>query len=153
MADLDGFKSINDTYGHEVGNLVLQHTAKLIKDTIRPMDLPCRYGGEEFAILLPSTSLLTSVQVAERLRNTLANSEIAADGKAIRVTASFGICGFTADSELSEDQLIATADKQLYAAKNGGRDKVCHEPAAPSKRPQVSQDEKDLLSGLFDNGD
>lgn len=153
LVDLDHFKQVNDTHGHEVGNIALKHTATLIKETIRPMDLPCRYGGEEFAILLPSTSLLTSRQVAERIRLTIESSAINAINPPLTITASFGIASYRKNSMLTEDQLIESADKQLYQAKQAGRNQICYAPVAAVEEQQVSQDEKDLLLSGFGSSD
>ncbi|WP_317930884.1 GGDEF domain-containing protein [Halioxenophilus sp. WMMB6] len=150
LLDLDFFKKVNDRWGHEVGNSVLQHTASLIKEAVRPMDLPCRYGGEEFAILLPATPLLTSVQVAERIRTTIANTDIFINGDIINITVSCGVCAYGLTSLLTEEQLVDAADKELYRAKNEGRNRVCYAPATYAERQQVSQAEKDLLLNLSD---
>ena len=149
LVDLDHFKRVNDTHGHEFGNLALKHTATLIKETIRPMDLPCRYGGEEFAILLPGTSLLTSRQVAERIRQSIESTTITNNDITLNITASFGIASYTKNTLMTEDQLIEAADKQLYTAKQNGRNQICYAPVSPPEHHQVSQDEKDLLLGSF----
>jgi len=153
LIDLDYFKKVNDEWGHEVGNVALEHTARLIKETIRPMDLPCRYGGEEFAVLLPGTPLLTSVQVAERIRSTIEATMIDISGRELTLTASFGVCAYQRNSILTEEQLVEAADKLLYQAKSKGRNQVCFEAATQHERQQVSQDEKDMLSGLFSDSD
>ncbi len=153
LIDLDHFKKVNDSWGHEAGNVALKRTAKLIREIIRPTDLPCRYGGEEFAVLLPGTPLMISVQVAERIRSTIAGSEIVIDNKTLTLTASFGVCAYQRNSVLSQEQLIETADQQLYRAKREGRNKVCYQPAKSHKKQQVSQSEKDMLSGLFNDSD
>ena len=151
LLDLDHFKNVNDTYGHEIGNLALQHTATLIKESLRPMDLPCRYGGEEFAILLPSTPLLTSRQVAERIRTTIENTPINTGEHTLQLTASLGIAAYNKNSILTEEQLIETADQQLYRAKQTGRNRVCYAAIASSEKQNVSQEEKDLLFDVFNS--
>ncbi len=151
LIDLDHFKLVNDTWGHEVGNLALKHAANLIRFTIRPMDLPCRYGGEEFALLFPSTPLITSKQIAERIRDILEKTPLECENHSIKLTASFGIASYSANSLLTEDQLIEKADQQLYIAKNQGRNQVCAAIPEQNHYPQVSQEEKDLLNNLFDN--
>lgn len=151
LIDLDHFKKVNDTWGHEAGNIALKRTARLIRETIRPMDLPCRYGGEEFAVLLPNTPLMISVQVAERIRSTIAGTVIVIDDKTLTLTASFGVCAYQRNDILTQEQLVECADRQLYKAKDGGRNQVCYQPAKAHTKQQVSQSEKDMLSGLFDN--
>ena len=91
MIDLDHFKQVNDVWGHEVGNQVLKLTARLIKQVTRQLDIQCRYGGEEFVVILPSTTLLLASQVAERLRQQIQESEILVGEQSLRVTASIGV--------------------------------------------------------------
>ena len=148
LMDLDHFKNVNDTWGHEVGNLALQHTAALIRDFTRTPDIPCRYGGEEFAILLPGSPLGASVAVAERIRAAFESTAITVEDKELHITASFGVCSYCKAGMLTEEQLVETADRLLYQAKDQGRNQVCWEPARIHRTPQVSQDEKDLLLGL-----
>lgn len=150
LVDLDHFKKVNDDWGHEVGNIALKRTAKLIRETIRPMDLPCRYGGEEFAVLLPNTPLMISVQVAERIRSTIAGTVIVIEDKTLTLTASFGVCAYQKNQTTNRDQLVECADRQLYKAKHGGRNQVCYQPAKAHTKQQVNQSEKDMLNGLFD---
>jgi diguanylate cyclase (GGDEF)-like protein len=147
MVDLDHFKSVNDTWGHEAGNLVLQTVAHLLQDQTRKLDICCRYGGEEFAVILPSTELMLARQVAERCLNALRNTLIPLESTDLQVTASIGVAVADNSSQTS-DRLIEDADECMYDAKKGGRNQVV------SKRPQPSQsavsiDERDALRGLF----
>jgi len=147
MVDLDHFKSVNDTWGHEAGNLVLQTVAQLLQDQTRKLDICCRYGGEEFAVILPSTELMLARQVAERCLNALRNTLIPLESTGLQVTASIGVAVADNSSQTS-DRLIEDADECMYDAKKGGRNQVV------SKRPQPSQsavsiDERDALRGLF----
>ena len=147
MVDLDHFKSVNDTWGHEAGNLVLQTVAQLLQDQTRKLDICCRYGGEEFAVILPSTELMLARQVAERCLNALRNTLIPLESTDLQVTASIGVAVADNSSQTS-DRLIEDADECMYDAKKGGRNQVV------SKRPQPSQsavsiDERDALRGLF----
>ena len=126
MLDLDHFKRINDTFGHPAGDLVLQEIGRLLRDSCRVYDVPGRYGGEEFCILLPETKMGNTTAVAERIRARLASSEVPCGDRSIAVTASIGIAGMD-DSEttmLSPADLIERADRALYAAKNRGRNRV-----------------------------
>ncbi|HYC05429.1 MAG TPA: diguanylate cyclase [Azospirillaceae bacterium] len=128
MCDLDRFKSVNDTYGHEAGDRVLVAAAGVVNRGIRSFDEAFRLGGEEILILLKDATLMEGFVVVERLRADLAATPITIpDGRIIRVTASFGL----AESHLSldADALIAQADAALYEAKRGGRNRVVR--AAP----------------------
>ncbi len=125
MLDLDHFKKINDTYGHMFGDEVLIKTAKTIKQQLREFDIPARFGGEEFAVILPETKVNEAKIVAERLRKSISLQDFNAEGEKVRVTVSIGIAGFIHDSEMTEDILIEQADKALYHAKQTGRNRVC----------------------------
>ena len=128
MVDIDHFKSINDTYGHQSGDDALQWVAALLKQEIRPGDIVARYGGEEFALILPNTNGEDASIVAERIRDRMANSMIPIQkGLTIAVTASLGCATFPYIGD-SEELLINAADKALYRAKETGRNRVCHAP-------------------------
>ena len=129
MTDIDYFKKVNDTYGHAVGDLVLKTVSKVIRSQLREYDIAGRYGGEEFALLLPFTKLNEAKMVAERLRDSIENtiidiSEINSERsvKEISVTISLGIYELK-DSDNEED-LLKNADKALYQAKGTGRNRV-----------------------------
>lgn len=133
MMDLDHFKRINDTYGHPFGDTVLCHVATVLKDNIRKLDIPCRYGGEEFAVILPGTRLPQAVQLATRLRETLVQSwEEPRDGPG-RLSASFGVDTFTGRQESSRKKFVQQADRWLFEAKAQGRNTVCH-PGSPQQQ-------------------
>lgn len=129
MMDVDHFKQVNDTYGHNVGDIVLRELAHVATNTLRNVDILGRIGGEEFAILLPETSEEQAIETAERLRETLACIEIPTPkGHALHFTVSLGITSVVAntkDKELNIDVLLNQADKALYKAKNNGRNQVC----------------------------
>ncbi|MDT8429212.1 MAG: diguanylate cyclase [Pseudomonadales bacterium] len=120
MLDLDHFKRVNDDYGHEAGDHVLQRCAAEVTGCIRPMDLFGRYGGEEFLVLLPDTTLTEARQIAERIRLAVKDMKVVYQDQVITVTISLGIAVWTAD--LSLDDLITQADQAMYAAKKAGRD-------------------------------
>lgn len=127
MLDVDFFKKVNDTYGHAVGDLVLKSVSNTIRQELREYDIPSRYGGEEFSILLPFTKLNEAFAVGQRLRLAVERSgvEILGDdgeSKAINVTISIGICEYKKD--YSPQDLYQNADKALYEAKEHGRNKV-----------------------------
>jgi diguanylate cyclase (GGDEF)-like protein len=128
MLDIDHFKRVNDSYGHSVGDVVLQSVGKVLRDSCRVYDVPGRYGGEEFCILLPETRLGNTTVVAERIRQRLATTALSVGDAAVTVTASIGIAGV--DDEVADHHvvspaaLIDRADRALYAAKNNGRNRV-----------------------------
>ncbi|MCB2192887.1 MAG: diguanylate cyclase [Deltaproteobacteria bacterium] len=124
MLDLDHFKSVNDTYGHLVGDRVLVHLAKLARSVLREGDVLVRYGGEEFLAILPAASQGDSKEVAERLRRLMAESSVKDGEQEIRVTLSAGVAsipGVTVDSPID---LVQQADQALYKAKEAGRNLV-----------------------------
>ncbi len=122
--DLDKFKSINDTYGHPAGDAVIKGMAKLIRAECRTCDVPCRYGGEEFALLMPDTTPAQAVVVCERVRVKLSEMRWPHHPER-QVTVSIGISGLTAGESVPDAAtMIAAADKCLYQSKEGGRDQV-----------------------------
>jgi diguanylate cyclase (GGDEF)-like protein/PAS domain S-box-containing protein len=123
MSDLDHFKMINDCYGHQAGDAVLKVFADILKRHARASDLDCRYGGEEFFLVLPDTSQQTASERAELIRSALAAQPIVVSDRTIAVTASFGVATYPA-SGVSSAALIGAADKALYAAKDAGRNRV-----------------------------
>ena len=151
MLDLDHFKKVNDKYGHEAGNAVLMQTAKLIQVNTRQLDIQCRYGGEEFAVILPSTERFLAIQVAERLKESIANTVVEYNGQQVQVSASIGLAFYNASDSKDVAALINKADQYLYKAKQQGRNQVCYAPLEQEPSSAVSQDEKAALHGLFSN--
>lgn len=129
LCDIDHFKMVNDTYGHQIGDRVLIAFAQVIRETIREkIDWGVRYGGEEFLIVLPETEFNRGCITAERLRQAVSQMEIEEQNRTIKITASFGVTGFDADTDdqkVSPDAVINRADEQLYKAKREGRNRVC----------------------------
>jgi diguanylate cyclase (GGDEF)-like protein/putative nucleotidyltransferase with HDIG domain len=123
MVDVDFFKKINDNYGHPVGDTVLKAVAKLIKNNCRDVDIPIRYGGEEFMVVLPEVNTEGAHVVAERIRRSLAQEVIMHENISLSVTASIGISTFPDDAG-EQKQLLALADKALYLSKRLGRNQV-----------------------------
>ncbi len=124
MLDLDHFKHVNDTWGHPAGDAVLRHVAALATNTVRSTDLVGRFGGEEFIMMLPNTSLEAGRKLAEKFRSRLELTPTAWFGSTIAVTVSIGIASTTAAENLDFDHLYTNADKALYLAKQRGRNRV-----------------------------
>ncbi len=147
--DLDKFKRINDTYGHQTGDEVLRSVANVIESQLRAGDTIARYGGEEFVVLLPKTEMHYAREIAERIRGSVAEKDLQAhSGHAIKVTISIGLSMLPADNAFEENhhqlaaRLVAGADKALYQAKHGGRNQVaCDESTIPveTKRHALTQ--------------
>ncbi len=126
LLDLDHFKAVNDTHGHEVGNLVLKHLANILTSEVRTTDIVCRYGGEEFAMIFPETHLNLAVKVAERIRLEIQNNPMPlADGE-VGLSASMGASVYMKTSVLDLDEFVDSVDKYLYEAKQSGRNCICH---------------------------
>ncbi|MDH7576393.1 MAG: diguanylate cyclase [Bacillota bacterium] len=130
MIDVDFFKTINDTFGHPTGDLVLREIAKVLKGTVRRSDLLGRYGGDEFILLAPNTDLTSGIQLAERIRENMERCQIKSGEKIIKITASIGLAtwqnGTIKDLEIEYvlEDLLERADQALYFAKNKGRNRV-----------------------------
>ncbi|KAA1175579.1 GGDEF domain-containing protein [Marinobacter salinexigens] len=129
LIDLDLFKNINDRFGHDAGDAVLRTFSALMETIIRQTDIAARWGGEEFLVLLPDTSLLQALTLAERLRAGVAATRFEFDGKQLPVTISAGVCSIANASTL--DNLLKQADIHLYNAKEAGRNQI-----APRVRSQ-----------------
>jgi two-component system cell cycle response regulator len=125
ITDIDRFKAVNDTYGHDAGDEVLREFAARIRSTVRGADLACRYGGEEFVVVMPDTLPETAAAVAERLRMVVESQPfvLKQSGISLSITASLGISS-TAWGAQSPEQLLKQADRALYEAKHGGRNRV-----------------------------
>jgi diguanylate cyclase (GGDEF)-like protein len=152
LLDVDHFKVFNDQWGHELGNRALVHIASLIKVALRKLDIACRFGGEEFVVLLPNTELHQAVHVAERLRSMIEATPITFDdGQLTSMTASFGVDQFLNTMGDNSEAFIQRVDAWLYSAKHAGRNKVCHSHLVNKVMSTlVTPDEK---SALFDNHD
>jgi diguanylate cyclase (GGDEF)-like protein len=123
LADVDDFKAVNDRFGHPTGDVVLRDLAETLRENVREIDTAARWGGEEFAVILPGTDLEGAAQVAERIRAALAEREIpSVDGAHLHVTASFGVA--VSNPTTTVQQLVEAADEALYRAKRAGKDQV-----------------------------
>jgi diguanylate cyclase (GGDEF)-like protein len=141
LIDLDHFKHVNDEWGHEAGDRVLQAASDLLRSHIRGSDIAVRYGGEEFAVLLPGTGVAVAEERAEELRREMEALQIDYNGTRIRITLSAGVAESTAAAEDGRD-LMKRADEALYTAKAAGRNRVVRATArgrARSRRPGSAQ--------------
>jgi diguanylate cyclase (GGDEF)-like protein len=130
--DIDHFKMVNDTYGHQQGDSVLCKVSSLFQRALREYDTAARFGGEEFIAVIPETSLTEAKNIAERIRRSIEGSTFNVEVENISVTVSFGVSAYPAEEIRSADDLIREADKALYTAKINGRNRVEVMPPASS---------------------
>ncbi|PYS95104.1 MAG: hypothetical protein DMF65_14535 [Acidobacteria bacterium] len=148
--DVDHFKHVNDTYGHDAGDAALRILANALREEVRGVDTAARYGGEEFAIILPQAGPDGALAVAERLRSRIERTEVPGVGC---ITASLGVATYPLHAS-SRDLLVTTADRALYHAKNTGRNRVCSPtdfpleemPALPSEPDTTARDTAEVLA-------
>jgi diguanylate cyclase (GGDEF)-like protein len=151
LLDIDHFKRVNDTYGHACGDLVIQAVADALRETVRPMDLPARIGGEEFAVILPNCSPAFGQTVADRLRMRIEARPIkVGPSQTLGVTVSVGGAYAPQWVRSTASLWMERADLQLYRAKAEGRNRTCLEPTPVS---EVSAEEKGLLFGTSNFGE
>jgi diguanylate cyclase (GGDEF)-like protein len=138
--DLDYFKQVNDSHGHQAGSRVLAEVGKLLLGTLRSTDVPVRYGGDEFVVLLPETSKDQAMEAAKRLRREVAEHKFLASEPygPLKVTASLGVASFPDDARTPED-LLRKADQAMYVVKQTRRDGVAGAPAAPQRPGERAQ--------------
>ncbi len=149
MIDLDHFKQVNDIHGHEVGNIVLKAVANKLLSQVRTTDIVCRYGGEEFAIIFPETHLNLAIQVADRIRETIAFTPIMNGSEELNVTASMGASVYMKTSTLTIEEFVDSVDKYLYEAKQSGRNCICHIDYSDLRAAtEVGVDERAMLIEL-----
>jgi len=152
IIDVDYFKKFNDQWGHEIGNRALIHIANLIMQTIRKLDIACRFGGEEFVVILPNTDLRQSIYVADRIREAIENTALHIDQeRSVKITASLGVDEYRANHSDTIDGFIKRVDSWLYQAKNVGRNRVMHPDVTQDSlvKSNVTSDEKDALFNAF----
>jgi diguanylate cyclase (GGDEF)-like protein len=125
MVDIDNFKQINDQHGHQAGDVVLRDVARILRDSLRTVDSLGRYGGEEFAAILPHTDHEEALLTGERIRRAVAGHPFRIGPRELRVTVSVGVATYPSDVVDSPGALVREADKALYRAKQAGRDRVC----------------------------
>lgn len=140
MVDLDHFKKLNDTHGHQAGDLALKRAAERLASLVRHADLVARFGGEEFAIVLPRASLKEATDLAQELRNALRCTVVEYENKQIQLTASFGVAEFHTVRAEDAGALVREADEALYRAKKNGRDCVMAAESCPDRpQPPIAQ--------------
>ncbi|MBQ39149.1 MAG: hypothetical protein CME04_22400 [Gemmatimonadaceae bacterium] len=127
LVDIDHFKKVNDTYGHQVGDLVLAETADIIRQQMRKEDLLARYGGEEFAVMLPHTDRLGAAILAERVREAIAEHKFVVPSATVSITISMGLASFPLDEVEDDFSLLKLTDRRLYEAKRSGRNQTVFE--------------------------
>ncbi|MDP3516552.1 MAG: GGDEF domain-containing protein [Pseudohongiella sp.] len=150
IVDFDNFKKLNDTYGHDFGNLVLRTAGTFYRKSLRKLDVPCRFGGEEFVMVLPGTGLREAVLLAERLRKGVEALQLFSEDDRVLVTVSTGVDVFRARDQITPDQLIHRTDKQLLQAKQMGKNRVCF-PDYADQSGGMSYDERAALMDGFSN--
>jgi diguanylate cyclase (GGDEF)-like protein len=124
MLDLDSFKRFNDTFGHDAGDLALRELGRVLREHLRKSDIACRYGGEEFLVVLPDSGLMDTRQRLEQIRLRFERTQIRQDGKLLAaITFSAGIAA-APDHGTTQEELLRAADDALYAAKQAGRNQV-----------------------------
>ena len=129
IIDLDNFKQVNDTFGHQAGDQVLKTVAMILKESCRGQDLVARFGGEEFAIILSQTKTATAHAIAQRIRNRLSKTVFTFDDRPLQMTASIGLATCQEGNTIFTSNLVKQADRALYQAKSSGKNKVCVFPA------------------------
>lgn len=134
MVDSDNLKHVNDKYGHEAGNRMLQHVVKAVLGQLRSTDIAARYGGDEFVVMLPDTPARGAFEVAERIRNAVESVPFVTDSEAISCSVSIGAASYPQDGR-ALDALLARADRALYQAKEAGRNRVAQFHLQPAGEP------------------
>ncbi|MEL6544445.1 MAG: GGDEF domain-containing protein, partial [Myxococcota bacterium] len=134
LTDIDHFKSINDTYGHPVGDLVLKRVARLLEEGARKTDVVARYGGEEFAVLMEETDTDDAYSIAERIRESIQAETFRSENGSFQCTLSLGVTTYPEDGA-TKAEIIERADQNLYEAKHGGRNRTV---VSQSRRPRVA---------------
>lgn len=148
IIDFDNFKEINDRLGHDEGDRFLIQMGGLIREKLRPTDFVCRYGGDEFAGIMPATSLLDAIGIAKRLREFTAHFTWK---MAVQVSASFGLAAFEPSNPMDAEEFFKRADSELYRAKKAGKNRISHPAQASTQarqRESVAHEEREALFSL-----
>jgi two-component system, cell cycle response regulator len=151
MVDLDNFKLLNDTFGHLEGNRFLAAFGKTLREHVRPTDIVCRYGGDEFAIIMPATGMFDAMRTAKRLRE---GAWEMAKPAGLNISTSIGVAEYTASSSCGPDKFIRLADSAMYNAKRNGKNQVCsagQTEGAHARSGQVDREEKEALFAIYES--
>lgn len=151
MLDFDNFKEINDQYGHEFGNQALKTAGTFFRRSLRKLDVPCRYGGDEFVLVLPATELRDAVQLAERIREGFTCIELQAGSERVPLSVSIGVDVYRAVEQITPEVLLDRVDQYLLQAKQAGKKRVQH-PQMTDPVDGMSADERAALLGGFNKG-
>jgi diguanylate cyclase (GGDEF)-like protein len=146
VIDIDHFKKINDTYGHNMGDKALQSVASQMKRNLRGMDTAARIGGEEFAVILPECEPEDAIQAATRIHSGLNPLNLAIEDATLQLTTSVGLVWTYPNTPMSSLALLAEADQEMYRAKWSGRSRLCYKPIDDAA--QISSQERSALMTL-----
>lgn len=149
ILDFDNFKGINDQYGHEFGNQVLKTAGTFFQRSLRKLDVPCRFGGEEFVLVLPSTDLRAAVQLAERIREGVTRIRVRAGSQHVHLSVSMGVDVYRATDRITPEVFLDRADQYLLQAKQAGKNRV-HYPHMTDPVDGMSTDERAALMDGFE---
>jgi len=154
MMDLDDFKSLNDTFGHDVGDRVLAYMGSVLWRNIRPTDFACRFGGDEFAIIMPTAQLVDGVRVAKRIQGSLSHPESKPYPEACRrLSGSFGLAVYEPFSQFSVDEFFKQADLKMYEAKKSGKNNIFCDHFRTMEKSAVNETEREALFGMVSHAD
>ncbi len=149
MIDLDGFKLLNDTLGHLEGNKFLIKVSQVLREHLRPTDMLCRYGGDEFTVIMPATGLSSAIQIANRLKKAVSDIPIKKD---IHISTSIGVSEYTPASHYTTDDFIHASDTAMYDAKKAGKNQVSVDgntyETEPQTEPVTAEEKEALWKGL-----
>jgi diguanylate cyclase (GGDEF)-like protein len=148
--DLDNFKNVNDTYGHYTGDQLLSQFAGVLNKSVRPTDFACRFGGDEFFVIMPSSGIYESLGVSRRIQNSLRSADFAAyNANGRRVSVSIGLAAYEPFHDMSVEAFLQRADANLLKAKKSGKNQIFHDIETTSENTAVNYAERRALSMDF----
>jgi len=149
VLDFDNFKNINDQFGHEFGNVALKTAGTFFRRSLRKLDVPCRFGGEEFVLVLPSTELRDAVLLAERIREGVTHIQLHSGGQRVPLSISMGVDVYRAAERITAEVFLDRADQYLLQAKQDGKNRVYY-PRMADQVDGMSTEERSALMDGFD---